>query len=117
MSKILIIEDDSFLQSLEVNKLTKSGYETMTASTGKEGIEKGIEEGIEKGREEGIEKGMEKELINTTKVLLRKKFKLDILSNDLVELVEKTRKTRETRKRIRKYHTKVSSVFDFVPKK
>ncbi|MEA3399029.1 MAG: response regulator [Patescibacteria group bacterium] len=40
MSKILVIEDDSFLQSLEVNKLTKSGYDLISASDGKEGVEK-----------------------------------------------------------------------------
>lgn len=43
MSKILIIEDDSFLQSLEVNKLTKSDYEVVVASNGTEGMKK-IEE-------------------------------------------------------------------------
>ncbi|MES3017466.1 MAG: response regulator [Bacteroidota bacterium] len=47
MSKILIIEDDSFLQGLETNKLKKSNYEVITASTGQEGIEKINEEGID----------------------------------------------------------------------
>jgi len=40
MKKILIIEDDSFLQDLEVEKLEKNGFELITASTGKEALEK-----------------------------------------------------------------------------
>lgn len=40
MRKILIIEDDSFLQSLEANKLEKGGYKVITASTGEEAIKK-----------------------------------------------------------------------------
>ena len=47
MSKILIIEDDSFLQSLEVNKLSKSHYELITASNGTEGMKKIAEPGID----------------------------------------------------------------------
>jgi DNA-binding response OmpR family regulator len=47
MRKILIIEDDSFLQGLEANKLRKSDYEVITASTGEEAMEKINEEGIE----------------------------------------------------------------------
>lgn len=46
MKKILIIEDDAFLQGLEANKLRKEGYEVITASTGEEGIEKINEDGI-----------------------------------------------------------------------
>jgi DNA-binding response OmpR family regulator len=46
MRKILIIEDDSFLQGLEANKLEKEGYEIITASTGKEGIMKIYEPNI-----------------------------------------------------------------------
>lgn len=46
MRKILIIEDDAFLQGLESNKLKKKGYEVITASTGEEGIEKINEDGI-----------------------------------------------------------------------
>ena len=46
MRKILIIEDDAFLQGLESNKLKKEGYEVITASTGEEGIEKINEDGI-----------------------------------------------------------------------
>ena len=40
MRKILVIEDDVFLQSLEVNKLKKDNYEVITASTGDEALEK-----------------------------------------------------------------------------
>jgi len=47
MSKILIIEDDSFLQSLEVNKLTKSGYSVITASNGTEGMKKIEDPGVD----------------------------------------------------------------------
>lgn len=46
MSKILVIEDDSFLQSLEANKLTKEGFEVITASTGDDGIKKINEPGV-----------------------------------------------------------------------
>ena len=40
MSKILIIEDDAFLQGLEVSKLKKENYEIITASTGEEAMQK-----------------------------------------------------------------------------
>jgi len=40
MRKILIIEDDIFLQNLEANKLKKENYEIITASTGDEALEK-----------------------------------------------------------------------------
>jgi len=40
MKKLLIIEDDSFLQGLEVGKLKKENYDILTASTGEEGMEK-----------------------------------------------------------------------------
>lgn len=40
MSKILIIEDDAFLQGLEVSKLKKETYEVITASTGEEAMQK-----------------------------------------------------------------------------
>jgi len=40
MKKVLIIEDDSFLQGLEANKLEKNGFEVITASSGEEGIKK-----------------------------------------------------------------------------
>ena len=46
MSKILVIEDDSFLQSLEASKLTKEKFEVITASTGDDGIKKINEPGI-----------------------------------------------------------------------
>lgn len=47
MKKILIIEDDSFLQGLEVNKLEKGGYEVITASTGGEAMKKISEPNID----------------------------------------------------------------------
>ena len=40
MRKVLIIEDDSFLQGLEATKLKKGGYEVITASTGGEAMKK-----------------------------------------------------------------------------
>ncbi len=36
--KILIIEDDSFLQGLVATKLTKEGYEIVTAANGEEAV-------------------------------------------------------------------------------
>ncbi len=47
MSKILIIEDDSFLRGLEVGKLQKNGYEISVAATGEEGMQKITEAGID----------------------------------------------------------------------
>jgi DNA-binding response OmpR family regulator len=47
MKKILIIEDDLFLQGLEASKLTKSGYEIITAKDGTEAMEKIQEPGID----------------------------------------------------------------------
>jgi DNA-binding response OmpR family regulator len=46
MIKILVIEDDSFLQSLEASKLAKEGFEVLTASTGDEGMTKINEPGL-----------------------------------------------------------------------
>jgi DNA-binding response OmpR family regulator len=46
MKKILIIEDDSFLQGLEVGKLEKEGYKVITASSGEEAMKKINESGI-----------------------------------------------------------------------
>ncbi len=40
MKKILIIEDDSFLQGLEASKLEKEGYKIITASSGEEALKK-----------------------------------------------------------------------------
>jgi DNA-binding response OmpR family regulator len=40
MKKVLIIEDDSFLQGLEASKLERSGYKVITASNGGEAIKK-----------------------------------------------------------------------------
>jgi len=44
MSKICIVEDDTFLQGLLSTKLSTSGYEVMTVSDGNEAVKK-IEEG------------------------------------------------------------------------
>lgn len=38
MKKVLIIEDDSFLQGLMANKLEKSDFDTKTASDGEEAM-------------------------------------------------------------------------------
>lgn len=46
MHKILIIEDDTFLQDLEANKLKKENFEVVTASTGDEALEKINEPGL-----------------------------------------------------------------------
>ena len=43
----------------------------------KEGEQKGLEKGLEKGMEKGIEKGMEKVLIDTVRVLIKKKFNIE----------------------------------------
>lgn len=40
MKKILIVEDDQFLQSLESTKLKKEGYEVNVASNGEEALTK-----------------------------------------------------------------------------
>ena len=40
MRKVLIVEDDGFLQSIEVVKLEKEGYKVITASTGEEAMKK-----------------------------------------------------------------------------
>lgn len=47
MKKVLIIEDDSFLQGLEVAKLKKDNFDVIVASTGEEGMEKINESGID----------------------------------------------------------------------
>ena len=47
MKKVLIIEDDIFLQGLEASKLEKSGYEILSARTGTEGMQKITEPGID----------------------------------------------------------------------
>jgi DNA-binding response OmpR family regulator len=47
MKKVLIIEDDGFLQSLEVTKLRKDNYEVITASNGEEGMDKIAEPDID----------------------------------------------------------------------
>ena len=46
MKKVLIIEDDSFLQGLEAGKLEKDGFEVITASSGEEALKKIKEPGI-----------------------------------------------------------------------
>lgn len=40
MKKVLIVEDDTFLQGLEASKLAKAGFEVITASTGEEAMKK-----------------------------------------------------------------------------
>jgi len=40
MKKVLIIEDDSFLQGLEAGKLKRSGFDIITASSGEEAMKK-----------------------------------------------------------------------------
>ncbi len=47
MKKVLIIEDDSFLQGLEATKIIKSGYEVSSAQTGEEAMKKITEPGID----------------------------------------------------------------------
>lgn len=47
MRKVLIIEDDVFLQDLEANRLKKDNYEIITASTGDQAMEKINEENID----------------------------------------------------------------------
>jgi DNA-binding response OmpR family regulator len=47
MAKILIIEDDTFLQGLEIAKLQKYGHTIIAASSGQEGMTKIAEPGIE----------------------------------------------------------------------
>ena len=46
MKKILIVEDDTFLQGLEATKLKKENYEVITAGNGEEGMKKITEDGI-----------------------------------------------------------------------
>jgi CheY-like chemotaxis protein len=38
--KILIVEDDTFLQGLTATKLSKEGYEVLTASNGEDAVKK-----------------------------------------------------------------------------
>ena len=40
MKKILIIEDDEFLQGLEATKIKNSGYEVITAINGEDGMKR-----------------------------------------------------------------------------
>ena len=40
MKKILIIEDDEFLQGLEATKIKNSGYEVITALNGEDGMKR-----------------------------------------------------------------------------
>jgi DNA-binding response OmpR family regulator len=40
IKKVLIVEDDSFLQGLETKKLEEVGYVVVTASSGEEGLKK-----------------------------------------------------------------------------
>jgi two-component system alkaline phosphatase synthesis response regulator PhoP len=47
MSKILVIEDDTFLQTLEVGKLKKNNHEILSATSGEDAMKKILEPGIE----------------------------------------------------------------------
>lgn len=47
MKKILIIEDDIFLQGLEAGKLQKNGYTIISARSGTEGMQKITEPGVD----------------------------------------------------------------------
>lgn len=47
MKKVLIIEDDSFLQNLEATKIKKSGFDVMSAQTGEEAMKKIMEPNID----------------------------------------------------------------------
>ncbi len=47
MKKILIIEDDSFIQDMEAKKLRHSGYDVIFASTGEDALKKINESGID----------------------------------------------------------------------
>lgn len=38
--RILLVEDDAFLQELAAKKISQAGYEVISASTGEEGVEK-----------------------------------------------------------------------------
>jgi len=46
MQKILIVEDDMFLQGLEAGKLQKSGYEIISARNGTEALTNVMQPGI-----------------------------------------------------------------------
>lgn len=46
MTKVLIIEDDEFLQGLEAKKMINSGFEVISAQTGDDAIDKIKEPGI-----------------------------------------------------------------------
>ncbi len=47
MKKILIVEDDIFLQGLEAGKLEKTGYEIISARNGTEALQKIHEPGVD----------------------------------------------------------------------
>jgi DNA-binding response OmpR family regulator len=47
MRKVLIVEDDNFLQGLEATKVKKEGYEVITASNGQEALKKIHEKGVD----------------------------------------------------------------------
>ncbi len=47
MKKVLIIEDDEFLQGLEAGKIKKSGYDVIVALTGEEAMQRITEPGID----------------------------------------------------------------------
>lgn len=47
MKKVLIIEDDNFLQDLEAAKIKKNSYDVIVAKTGEEGMAMIMEPGID----------------------------------------------------------------------
>lgn len=47
MSKILVIEDDTFLQTLEVSKLKKYNHEILSATSGEDAMKKILSPGID----------------------------------------------------------------------
>lgn len=46
MKKVLIIEDDDFLQGLEATKIKNSGFEVISAQTGEDAMKKILEPNI-----------------------------------------------------------------------
>lgn len=47
MKRVLIIEDDSFLQGLEASKLRKEGFDVITASNGQDALKRMEEPNID----------------------------------------------------------------------
>lgn len=47
MKRVLIVEDDEFLQGLEATKIKNSGYEVLSAQTGEDAMKKIMEPNID----------------------------------------------------------------------